>query len=473
MRVLSLNWKFPLAHVHINGFHGRRSADSVVLLQHIVKAFHCRFYTEMRVEVFTFVLLFSVCVAVQLKVGIYNDIPDLNNDQLASYKNLIESGFNNQDHTVDAVVNPSQYSPYDGNLDNYLSADGFDLIEMDTADLNSVYEKGLIMEVPSSLPTDLLQSAVSAVVINGRVYAYPTLVCGNFLISLTPKFATCNIMQGQSGYTEFYNAMAQCQEAVKTDSQHTWERLLGGKMNDKWGWYLPSLYLDGYIDIHGEQSLDEGIDEVMRGIVDPMLCERLSWLIGNCNNLQGDDQNKCYYKFPGSYVDSSSNVYPDVENYKTYIYFGFSEKVAQIEMDSDRVASAALSGPLGQQNNLLQFTDALVINKARWNAANEEKQNAIIEFVQYFLSNTLRTQIAMGKDLNQPRPRYLLQATETFYEGTNDVIYQDIYWSLKRAVASPSLSDAQKSTMQGTLTQSCVKLPGGKANKRGKSKQEL
>ena len=158
-------------------------------------------------EVFTFVLLFSVCVAVQLKVGIYNEIPDLNNDQLASYKNLIESGFNNQDHTVDAVVNPSQYSPYCGNLENYLSADGFDLIEIDTADLHSVYEKGLIIEVPSSLPTDLLQSAVSAVVINGRVYAYPTLVCGNFLISLTPKFPTCNILQGQSGYTEFYNAM--------------------------------------------------------------------------------------------------------------------------------------------------------------------------------------------------------------------------------------------------------------------------
>ena len=127
-----------------------------------------------------FIQLLFVCSAVHIRVGIYNEIPDLNNDKLASYKNMIESGFNVATHKVDAVVDTAQYSPY-GDLNAYLAADGFDLIEMDTADLQSVVSNDLIMEIPTGLPYNLLQSSVSAVTIDGHVYAYPTLVCGNLL----------------------------------------------------------------------------------------------------------------------------------------------------------------------------------------------------------------------------------------------------------------------------------------------------
>ena len=70
-------------------------------------------------------------------------------------------------------------------------------------------------------------------------------------------------------------------------------------------------------------------------------------------------------------------IYPDVEQGKNYMYFRFSEKLAQIERDSKRNAHVAISGPLGEQNILLQFTDTLVINKARWNKANEEYHHGI------------------------------------------------------------------------------------------------
>ena len=417
----------------------------------------------------------------QLKVGIYNDIPDLNNDGLASYKNMIESGYNNQDHTVDAVVDPKKYKPYGGLLNTYLSnsTDGFDLIEMDTADLKTVVEQDLIIALPTSLPVDLLQSAVSAVIINGKVYAYPTLVCGNFLVAFTPEpnyncnlEPNCNLQLAQKSYTNFFNVMEACKALVIADSQYSWDRVVGGKMNDKYGWYLPHIYLDGYIDIHGSQSLDKAIDELGRGIVDQTLCERLNWLIGMCNDLNDNDPNKCYCEFPGRYVDnSSSNVYPYVENYKTYIYFGFSEKVAQIERDSPRRSTVAISGPLGQKNIFLQFTDALVINKALWNAASEEKRNAIIDFTQYYINNTLRTKIAMGEDMTPHRVRYLLQATETFYEETNNDLYLDIFWFLKRAVAAPSLSSDQRSAMENTLTKSCMLMPCESGSRN--SKQEL
>ena len=141
-------------------------------------------------------------------------------------------------------------------------------------------------------------------------------------------------------------------------------------------------------------------------------------------------------------------MYHDVQTYARYLYFGFSEKVAKVEQGSDCTSYAAISGPLGEVNNLLMFTDALVINKARWMAADEEKKNTIIAFVQYFQNTLLRHNIAMGADLEPPRVRYLLQATEELYHTTDNIIYQDLFWSLSRAVAAPSLTSYQKKKMR-------------------------
>ena len=144
--------------------------------------------------------------------------------------------------------------------------------------------------------------------------------------------------------------------------------------------------------------------------------------------------------------------------HETYSYFGFSEKVAKVEQISDRTSYAAISGPLGKVKNLLMFTNALVINKARWMAADEEKKNAIIAFVQYFQNTSLPYNIAMGADLEPPQVRYLLQATEEFYNMTDNIIYQDLFWSLSRAVAVPSLTSYQKYEMREVLTRLCVKI---------------
>ena len=407
----------------------------------------------MVVSVLVLLKILYLCSAspVQLSVGIYNEIPDLNTDGLASYKQMIETGFQSDAHEVNAVVNKQEYDPY-GDLVTYLSADGFDLIEMDMANLQQVVDQDLIIVIPTPFPKGILPAAVSAVRIGDSVYAYPTLVCGNFIIQLTPDYKRCNLRVARANYYTFYGVMETCKTV------DVWDRMLGGKMNDKYGWYLPFIYIDGYIDIYGPDSVPNAMEELAVGIVDETLCERLSWLIGLCNHgVKG--KNKCYDDFPGSYVNSSSNVYPDVEQGKSYMYFGFSEKVAQIERDSERNAHVAISGPLGEQNILLQFTDALVINKARWNKANENKRNAIMEFVQYFLSDSLREKIAMGEDLHPPRPRYLLQATENFYENTNNPIYMDLFWSLQTAVAAPSPNDELKLLMQATLTKSCVDIP--------------
>ena len=110
-------------------------------------------------------------------------------------------------------------------------------------------------------------------------------------------------------------------------------------MNDESGWYLPYL-IDGYIDIHGSESVEKAVEDVVRGVVDPILCGRLSWYISYCGDMDGEGRNKCYYNFPGSYVNSSSNVYRNVQNYATYFYFGFSEKFL---LKMNRIATAYLT----------------------------------------------------------------------------------------------------------------------------------
>ena len=142
-------------------------------------------------------------------------------------------------------------------------------------------------------------------------------------------------------------------------------------MNSDQGQYLPYIYIDGYIDVHGKHSIPKAVEDLTKGIVDQAVCERLNWLIGCC----GNDPNKCYQKGDDSYVTNKAKVYDDIRNGKTVFYFGFSEGVAQVPQGASPYA--AISVPLGQENILLQYTDALVINKARWETANEDKKNAI------------------------------------------------------------------------------------------------
>ncbi len=189
---------------------------------------------------------FSLTAAANLKVGVYNYIPDLQGDGLQTYKEMIEGGFNTIDHTVDAVVDSNHYSPY-SNLATYLQDDdaSFDLLEIDTATLGGI--TSLLMDVDElklPLNEDTLPTAKAAVLIGEKTYGYPTLVCGNFLIGLSPgDHFTCP-MSPSLNFREFMFISRCCGDALLTSNGYN--LLFGGKMNDDDGWYLPYLYLDGY-----------------------------------------------------------------------------------------------------------------------------------------------------------------------------------------------------------------------------------
>ena len=424
---------------------------------------------------FIFLRLLSLGAAENLSVGVFNAIPDLNSDRLSSYEEMIEAGFNSRSkrHAVDIVADITQYSPY-GDLQQYLSADGFDLIEIDTYHLKSAVERDLVAQVPTNLPDDLLQASIDAVTLSGRVYGYPTLVCGAFLTSFAQEVEDCKLRRAQSDYASQSHLLERCGAAVLSgDDADDWERLVGGKMNyDGVVWYPELLYLDGYIDVHGRQSLSQAVNDLLlKGVVDSRLCKRLSLFISHCTDIR--DENKCYHTFPGSYIDNLTEVYSDLEERKTYFFFGFFEKVTEIMR---RMPVAAVPVAMGDQNTLLLYTDALVVNKARWNTASEEKQRAITDFVRYFTSRSLREKIAMGVDLNPPRPRFLLQASETFYKQSANHLYRDLYPVLKRAVAAPSFTTAQSSQIHKILTHTCFNISTPNTSSVGhntKKKQEL
>ena len=166
---------------------------------------------------------------------------------------------------------------------------------------------------------------------------------------------------------------------------------------------------------------------------------------------------KCFYNFEGSYVRSSSNIYPDIAANLTMFFFGFSEKLGEINQLTTRGAEVALSGPFGHENNLLMFTDGLVISKKSWNSAENKKTN----FVSYFAKEELRKKITLGKDLTPNQKRYLLQANTAVYscnELINDKIYQELFKSLKNAVPLPYISDDERKQMQTKLTEKCMKF---------------
>ena len=62
--------------------------------------------------------------------------------------------------------------------------------------------------------------------------------------------------------------------------------MLDEKMNDNGGWYLPFIYIDGYIDTHGYGSVERAVDEVVRGVVDPILKDSVGSLIATMRFLE-------------------------------------------------------------------------------------------------------------------------------------------------------------------------------------------
>ena len=333
-----------------------------------------------------------------LKIGLYNQIPDINNDKFQSYSEFLSAEWKKQhpDIKLQLCVNPDQYNPY-GNLKEYLD-DGpmsFDLIETDMA--RSKELKGKVLEIEKGediQPDEFFKATIDAVKDNEKYLGYPTLACGNFIIE-TQSDGEQDVELENNKYGDFLASATLAQIM----SKH--QRLIGGKIDDNAGWYLPFIYLDGVIDIKGPDCLNEEIQNVLHNKPNQTIVQRLKTFFVFFKDCLGE-------------FDKKGQIISHVADRKDGYFFGFSEKLSEIIKDAGdkRIrATKVLAPPFGEDNYILVYTDALVINKKHFDSASDKKKKAIKEFAKFFTSKFI-TDFNLLTCLNCSCRCYLLPFTD-------------------------------------------------------------
>ena len=386
-----------------------------------------------------------------LNVGIYPWLPDLGNDKLQGLKDFVKTEFECEHPDITVTVS-TEWDPYnvDGVRNNLSSqADPFDILEIDTVLLGEVADLGLLQKLDPDkykLKENFLDVGLNAVCYKDNYYAVPTLHCGNFLIELIAKDV---------------DTKEEILRPLMTAGNHTLKELkdivhrspvtpLIGNFRDSYKWTLPSFYLDAYIDKHGKDSVQKGIDAP---IDEPDVLDAMKWFIKLGEDTDGSNKGAT-----GCYVDDSVRN-SDIAKYNHVLLYGFSEWLSQVV--ADKTCCCIISPPLGTENNLLTFTDALIVNKSHY--SDVDKANAIDKFIEFYTSLKFRNQYAEGKDLKEPHPpRYVLASRKDFYTqgyGAHEKIYQMLRKAMNCGVAAPNHGLAGKIDKMDRILAEKLSLP--------------
>ncbi len=140
---------------------------------------------------------------------------------------------------------------------------------------------------------------------------------------------------------------------------------------------------------------------------------------------------------------------------------GFSEILGELlTFDDSLDPYDAVSPIMGDDHHTIIFTDALVVNKARWDNSDNHRKRSIIQFIRYYTAMDMRLKISLGNDLRNPRKRYLLQSLREFYADeqiAEDVVYSKLHPLVADGVAAPALDEHQREHIQELLTRKCLK----------------
>ena len=395
-----------------------------------------------------------------LKVGIYPWIPDLGNDKLQGLKDFVKTEFEREHPDVIVTVS-TNWDPYkvDG-VGNHLSSepDSFDILEIDTVLLGEVADLGVLQKLDPDkykFKENFLDVGLNAVCYKDNYYAVPTLHCANFLIELIAGDADpneeilCSLETGNHNLGDLQDVVRHYHKLFKGVSP------LIGDFRGKWT--LPCFYLDAYIDKHGKYSVQEGIDAP---IDEPDVLDAMKWFIKLDEDTDGGN------KGATDQYDSPSQRNSDIAKSDHVLLYGYSEYLSQVMSDKMCLnkkihAFCIISPPLGTENNLLTFTDALIVNKSHYSDIN--KADAIDKFIEFYTSLRFRNQYAEGKDLKEPHPpRYVLISRKDFYTtgfGANEKNYQMLRQAMDYAVAAPNHGLADKHEEMNRILIEKLSLP--------------
>ena len=231
---------------------------------------------------------------VSLKVGIYPYIPDLNGDELKGLREFIKQEFEKEHPDINLTV-ITDWNPYSvEKVADCLSshAESFDIVEMDTVLLGEVVDKGVVQRLDLArfdLDNALFPAAVDAVTYKGNCYGVPTLNCANFLMELiasdvpiSDSEILCSLEKGDHSIKDLRKVIRRYHGLFEGVSP------LVGNFRGKWE--LPLMFVDAYIDKHGKDSADEGVDAPIDSPDNADVLENMRWFMGLDDSPDGTNK---------------------------------------------------------------------------------------------------------------------------------------------------------------------------------------
>ena len=382
---------------------------------------------------------------IDLKVGIYPWIPDLDKDGLKGLKEFVKHEFEAEHPHISLTVS-TDWDPYNVNdvANKYLSpssspsGSSFDVLEIDTILLGEVADHGTLQHLNLEKyisPGKFFGAGLDAVTYNGHCCAVPTLHCANFLIELISGDAEvqeeilCSLETGNHNLGDLKEVVKKYHKLFSGVSP------LVGDFRGKWT--LPCFYLDAFIDKHGADSVQEGVDAP---IDEPDVLDNMKWFMKLDEGTDGTN------KGTSDEYDGATERDTDIAKSDHIMMYGYSEWLSQVMSDKmckkKKIhASCVISPPLGTENHLLTFTDALIVSKSSY-SSDDKRARAIDEFISFYTSLSFRNKYAAGADLKEPHPpRYVMIARKDFYTdgfGATQKNYQKLRDAMDYSVAAPN-----------------------------------
>lgn len=325
-----------------------------------------------------------------LRVALFPYLPDVNHDHRAALAAAIEHGFETCRPDIDLVM-----KPFDPTTDDFYAKDklvgwlagtaseGYDVVEIDTVllgDMTTAIEPWENV-TPSS---DWHPAARAAVVLGGKVMAYPHMICGHFVITRDAAVA-------QAGTADALAARVSALESTR--------KLVGDFAGS---WNLPSLYLDAWADTNGPENLASAIGPLDAKVVELLRSVERLCRIGDIDRCMDGT----YHKNPIIAADEFASG-------EASVFVGYSEFLNEIVTKrTDTAPLYVASAPLGGGSHPVLFTDGLVLRKGCLGACQSDAR----AFAEYLDGSRMYETLLMSKDAPFAKPRYLLPATRSAFQ---------------------------------------------------------
>ncbi|WP_043711640.1 extracellular solute-binding protein [Corallococcus macrosporus] len=339
-----------------------------------------------------------------LKVVLFPYIPDAAGDGFASLEQRLEADFEREHSDIDVDIvfdaNLDLYDLDEGGTLNQLLGQGpgaAQVVEIDTLILGDLVAKGWVQ--PVALEAGVAHPAAEqAVSISGQSYGVPTYLCSYVVYSNSPDLSSAT--DGAS----LVQVLTDVAPGVRPLS-----------VNYNGSWTLPSSYLDAWADTNPTGALSQALSLPLDGTA----LDSFEDVVRSCELEAG--VNPC---LDGTYADNALAEEAFATG-QANGFMGYTERLFFIRKANPGMAlPEVISVPLGTGSAPAVFVDALVVN-AQCTGTCAEDARAFTDFMK---DPAVRSLIAFSGDAPQgTTPRYLLQATQAFYQqepARSDPMYQ-------------------------------------------------